>query len=206
MKRAAFSLVEMLVAVILLSLLIGVAIFAFKYQLLAIHKAQKVGLDEVLKYNQLKSSIESMKYYVVDDYDMFNKPMKNLHYYFDADEHQMNFITTNPYFSKNTSVVNIRCEESQLIYQEEKLYGPMDFLSPSLLQTSNKTTVYKNLEACSFKYIYRDRVLTELSNDLPTLIELDTSSNSKEKSFYFSVKPDNNRTKYILYDRLYNEE
>lgn len=204
-QRSAFSLIEMLVAVVLISLLIGVAIFAFKYQFMAIGKTQKIGLDKVLKYNQLRDSLQSIMYYVVDDYDILNNPMKNLHYYFDGKKESLSYITTNPLFSQATSVVKLQCSGAKLLYKEEKLYGPINFLRPNLLEDSRRIILFDNLETCTFNYLLYDRVEQEVRDNIPTAIILHLTTNKVEHEIYVNVKSDDNRSKYTIYDALYSD-
>lgn len=204
-QRSAFSLVEMLVAIVLITLLIGIAIFAFKYQLIAIHKTQKTGLDKVLKYNQLRSSLQSIKYYVVDDYDMLNKPMKNLHYFFEGKKKGLIYITTNPLFSKETSLVKLQCYESKLLYKEEKLYGSIDFLRPGLLENSREMVLFNDLETCKFEYLLYDIVEQEVVDNIPSAIIFDFTTNRVENEIYVTVQSDYNRSKHIIYDALYSD-
>ena len=196
--RAAFSLVEMLVAVLLLTLLIGVAIFAFKYQLIAIHKTKKVGINKVLVYNQLQSVLESISYYIVDDYDMLNKPMKNLHPYFQATKDEINFITTNPLFSKNIAIAKLSCKDDTLLYKEEKLYGDIDFLRPQLKEDSPERIFYKGIKNCAFHYEY---IYT-----IPSTVAISFEKNDKKVEYYFHVQSDYNQSKGIIDDAIYPVE
>lgn len=202
-KRAAFSLVEMLVAVILITLLIGIAIFSFKYQLIAINKTQKVGINKVLAYNQLRSSIQSMKYYVVDDYDNLNKPMKNLHVYFNGTKDEVNYITTSPLFSKDIALVKLLCLDNELIYQEEPLYGNMNFLRPELGIESRKETIYNNLSNCEFKYIVKNNSIENLSNHIPNAIEIKLESIVYNNEFYINIRSDYNQSVGRIYNVMY---
>jgi len=203
--KKAFSLIEMIVAVLLISILIGIATFAFKYQLISIHKAQKIGINDVLKYNQLRSSIESIKFYVVDDYDMLGRRMKNLHFYFIGTENSINYITENPVFSKNIALARLRCEGTKLIYDEQKLYGSMDFLKPSFTSDSNEMIFYSNLNHCGF--LYKEKKWKKnIQGQVPMAITLNLSSNAVKNNIYISIKNDNNVSKDIIYETIYSNK
>lgn len=197
---------EMLVAVLLMTLLIGVAIFAFRYQIIAIKKTKNIGINRVIAYNQLKSSLESIKFYVVDDYDMLNKSMKNLHFYFQGGEKEISYITQNPIFSTQTSLVRLKCDEEKLLYKEEKLYGTMDFLRPTLPETSREITLYNNLDGCAFKYLKEDVISENLLNTIPESIMIHLSVNELESEIYVKMKNDNNTSKYDVYEALFSDE
>ena len=203
-KKGAFSLVEMLVAVLLISLLIGVAIFSFKHQLIVIQKTQKIGLNRVLTYNQIRSSIQAIKYYVVDDYDNLNKPMKNLHVYFNGNEKEVNYITENPLFSDEIAVVKLKCLDTELIYQEEPLYGNIDFLRPEIIEDSRETILYDNLQKCEFNYFVKEYEMTSVVDEIPTLIAVNVVSKDIENSIYVNIKSDYNISVGIIDDIMYS--
>lgn len=205
--RKAFSLVEMLVAVLLITMLIGVAIFAFRYQLIAIHKTKKVGINKVITYNQIKTTLESMKYYVVDDYDMLNKPMKNLHFFFSATNKEINYISQNPLFSKEVALARLKCIDSKLIYKEQRLYGTMDFLRPEFSELAKEMVFYKDLDRCDFRFVLPSlKEVITLKHTLPSAIIIDLSSNKIEHQIFISKKNDYNNTVYRVYDALYGED
>jgi len=205
-NRYAFSLVEMLVAVILVSLLIGVAIFSFKYQLISIQKTKKIGLNKVIHYNQLRTSIESIKYYVVDDYDMLNYPMKNLHVFFKGNKKEMTYITENPSFSKEIAVAKLSCIDGNLVYQEEPLYGRMDFLRPSLLIDSRKQIFYKNLDKCEFGYKINKINTEKVEDEIPSLININLNYEDNIENIYVSVKSDYNQSIILIDSVMYSYE
>lgn len=201
--KTAFTLIEMLIAVILISLLIGLAIFSFKHQLLIIQKIQKVGINKILAYNELRSSLQSMKYYVVDDYDILNYPMKNLHLYFSGTQTEVNYITTNPLFSNDIAVVKLFCDSNQLKYQEEPLYGNINFLKPAVLENSKQISIYRELEKCEFEYFYGEKKFESLENKIPTTVVLNIKSQNIHDALYIDVKSDYNTSLGMVRNAIY---
>lgn len=202
MKRAAFSLVEMLVAIVLVTLLVGVAMFAFKHQLIMIKKTKSTGINRAIIYNQIKTSVESIKYYVVDDYNIFDKPMKNLHYFFNGYEDSIEYITVNPLFSKEISVAKFVCEEGDLVYKEEPLYKRINFLKPSLHSDSKEQILLRGLEACSFFYIYNNEKTTVFKKNIPQKVVF-VLKGSNMNSIYIDIKSDYNISKFKIKDAIY---
>lgn len=200
--KSGFTLVEMLVAVVLISLLIGVALFAFRSQLIMIKKAKVSGINTVLSFDQLRSSLQSMKYYVVDDYDAFGNDMKKLHFYFDGTKKEIDYITTNPLFSKNIAVVKLYCKDDELIYREEPLYGRINFLKPQILDDSKKLTLFKGLDSCQFFFFKNSKKLQTLKDEIPSRIEVDIKSHHIFP-LQINIKSDNNVTGGIIYDSMY---
>ena len=205
--RKAFTLVEMLVALVLISLLIGVAVFAFRLQLITIHKAKTEGLNTVIKYTQVRSLIESMKYYVVQEYNMLNLPTKQLHYFFQGDSKHIKFITTNPLYSTSDSLVELSCKGDKLVYKEEPLYGKIDFLQPDFLDSSDSSIMYKNLSECTFFYQDQDNLQkNDLQNKMPKAVGLKMTQNHKQQSMYISVKSNDDSVLGRVYNAIYPPE
>jgi len=205
-NKNAFTLVEMLVAVILITLLIGVAIFAFRYQLIAIKKSQKVGLTYVLSYNQLRTSLQSMKCYVVDDYDMLNQPMKQLHIFFEGKPTELTYITESSVLSKEVSLVKVSCRDSELLYTEEKLYDKIDYLRPKLSKNAPEVVLYKNVNDCSFNYHVKNLNFDTLEGKMPTAITINLNIKDKNQEIYVNVKSDYNISVGLIDDAIYSIE
>lgn len=204
--RRGFTLVEMLVAVILLSLLIGVAIFSFRMQLMSIHKTKTEGLDSFREYINLRGSLESIKFYAVDNYDVLGTPMKQIHYYFYGDKKEMNFITTNPLWSQKTSVVKLECKKDTLTYTEEPLFADIDYLRPSIHLASKTNILYKDLQDCFFSYRIASKEKQTIKDRIPDSIRILLQSKEKEMLLFVNVKSNNRALKNRVYDAMYTDE
>jgi len=197
-SRNAFSILETLVAVFILTLLITTAVYSFRFVLLHLSKQEFSGIDRLLSYTQLRASLESMRYYVVDDYDAFLNSMNDLHYFFKGEEAQMNYITQNPIFSDSIAVVKLECKEQKLLYTEEPLYGRIDFTQPDVLQDSAQRILFENLVACRFLYRKDGQTLTSLQRNLPTSVELKLATHNQTFDFYIDIRTDHNISKAYI--------
>jgi len=207
MIKKAFTLVEMLVALVLISLLIGVAVFAFRLQLITIHKTKTEGLNNVIKYTQVKSLIESMKYYVVNEYNILDMPIKKLHYYVSGNSKHIKFITTNPIYTNTVALVELSCIDDKLLYREEALFKRIDYLRPDFLADSKSEELYKNLKKCSFEYkTLKATKIEVLNNEMPTGVSINLEIGLKKEIIYSSVKSDDNTTLAMIYDMEYQDE
>ena len=204
--RKAFTLVELLVAVVLLTLLIGTAMFSYRQVLLNITKAQKSTFNEILKVHQIRTSIASMQHYVVDDYNQFNQPMKKLHDFFLGNEHYVKYISLNPSLSNIPSLSSLECKDNSLVYKEEPLYKRIDVNRPDFLEDTPSVVYWKDIESCRFEYILEDKLLTALENKLPTAIKIDfIDSNEKEHTLFTNIQSDYNISSAYIYELLYAE-
>ena len=205
--KKAFTLVELLVAVLLLTLLIGTALFSYRYILLNVRKTQTTSIDRVISFNQIKSSIESMQYYVVDDYDYFGNPMKQLHAFFYGDEKGLEFISLNPIFSRETSIVKIGCEDGKFIYKEEAFYKGGDLTKPHLSASYIKKVYAKNITNCLFRYMsINHKLINKIERELPSSVIISyVDEKNRDVTLYNNVKSDFNISKWSMYELLYDE-
>lgn len=205
--RKGFTLVELLVAVFLFTLLIATALFAHRHIILTIKKKQFHTIEKVLAFNQLKTSIESIQRYIVDDYNQFNKPLKNLHPFFKADKDTILYITQSPIFSNIPSIVELKCDNGDLVYKEEPLYGRNSVISPTLFNDTPSKKYYQELQNCYFKYTKQDKTITNnLNNEIPISIELNIEKENIEESFFVNIKSDYNLSQWSIYELLYMQE
>lgn len=205
--KKAFTLVELLVAVVLLTLLIGTALFSYRQVLLNITKAKKSTFNEVLKVHQIRTSIESMQYYVVDSYNHFNQPMKKLHYFFNGDAHTFQYISLNPTLSTIPSLSLFECTANSLLYREEPLYGRVNLNQPEFLEDSPSVVYWKDIQSCKFEYLFKSKVVTHLENTLPLAIKIDfVDDREQEHTIYTTIKSDYNLSKSEIYELLYSDE
>lgn len=205
MKRA-FTLVEMLVAIVLLSLLIGVAVFSFRLQLISIHKIKTQSLNKVLRFNQIKSTIQSTKYYVVQQYDMLNLPMSQLDYFYQGTAKEIRFITTNPIFTQEDALVMFMCKDNMLLYKEEPLFAKINFLRPDFRPQSRELVLYKNIKNCNFSYlVQKNRYLQNISKVIPLAVKISYILEDSKKTIFAKIRSDNNTTKAIIEETMFNE-
>lgn len=198
--KKAFTILEVLVVVVLVTLLIGVALFAFRHQIIAVAKSKKSAIDKVIKYEQIRTSLESIKFYVVDKYDIIGQPMNQLHYFFSADSKTINFITTNPIINDTVSVVRLKCENDSIYYYEEPLYEYIDYLKPAIRHQSNRIKLYDSLDECGFYYrLPKGEKVSVLFEEIPKTIFLNLYSNNEGNlSIVANVKSDYNISKYEI--------
>lgn len=204
--RKAFTLVELLVAVVLLTLLIGTALFSYRQVLLNIRKAEKSTFNEVLKVHQIRTSIESMQYYVVDNYNQFNQPMKQLHHFFRGNSHKFSYISLNPNLSTIPSLSEFECKENQLVYTEEPLYGRVNLNRPEFSEASQSIVYRDDLFSCKFTFFLFQKRLERLEDEIPFAIQIDLmDTDEKEQSIFTTIKSDYNISDTEIHGVLYDE-
>ena len=198
--RRAFTLVEMLVAVVLLSLLIGVAVFSFRLQLIAVHKARTEGLRSAITASQIHEILESMKHYAVQRYDTLDQPIpRSWHEFFQGGADRMRFVTTHPILSRGDALVELACEGNTLRYTEAPLFGSMDFLRPDFLEQTRHRTLLRDLKTCRFRYVDRRGGVHDAFDDrIPRAVWVSVERENTPREYFVTVKSDNNLTAKII--------
>jgi prepilin-type N-terminal cleavage/methylation domain-containing protein len=204
--KKGFTLVEMLVAVVLITLLIGVALFAFRLQVITITKAKKTSIEPVIIYENIRASLESMRYYVVNDYDLLHHPLRQLHYFFNGDNASILYISENPLLSSDIAVSKLLCQDNALMYYEEPLYQYIDYLRPAIPDENKPIQLYDNLEKCSFSYVnLQETNVSSLHNMLPRTVVINLIQNKKDISVWAHVYHELNTSKSMIESVIYEE-
>lgn len=204
--KKAFTLVELLVAVVLLTLLIGTALFAYRQALVNIKKSQNSTFNETLKLHQLRTSIESMPHYVVDNYNQFHAPMKELHPFFNGKATSLTYITKNPTYFKMTTLTKISCEDNTLTYFEEPLYRGININSPKFTKEVYSKIYWKEIAECQIRYYLLGEERERLNDILPTAIEISFIDKKERRiRLYTNIKSDYNISVGVIYEHIYGE-
>lgn len=200
MRRKAFSLVEMLVATVLITMLLSIAIFSYKHILITFKHIKTASINRSIDFHQLRSSLQSMHYYIVDDYNNLNQPMKNLHPFIKATPQSLLYITKSPLFSKDITLAQLSCDDDKLIYQEEPLFQKIDFLAPKMPEDSQKKVFFDALTHCEILYQFRNNGV------FPETVTLQLKSELKEVMYITSIQSDYNTSTFRINSKVYDDE
>lgn len=209
--KKAFTLVEMLVVIVLLSMLIATAVFAYKNMIIHVKKTKRDNFKTLYNFNILRSSIGSMVYYVVEEEVPFaseGEVSVNLQYFFYGDPQQCTYITNNPLFSDAISVASLRCENGELRYYESLLYGTQDYKNPQIIDNAPHKTLFSDLVTCQFEYIDKDQTKQQLSKTLPNVVHitLKKESDALEHDYFFKIISNRYKTKNWFASEIYDEQ
>jgi prepilin-type N-terminal cleavage/methylation domain-containing protein len=206
--KNAFTLVEMLVAIVLISLLIGVAVFSFRLQLINVHKSRSEGIRRAIVSAQIHRVLESMKHYAVQDYDRLNQPIpRTWHEFFQGSSTRMLFVTTHPILSHADALVELSCHEGSLLYREQTLFGTMDFLRPALTDASHRISLIKGLQSCRFEYFDHQGLGHEnYENQVPEAVHILLERKRRPREYFVTVKSENNLTATIIESDIDDEK
>ena len=200
MKRNAFSLVEMLVATVLITMLLSIAIFSYKHILITFKHIKSASINRAIDFYQLRSSLQSMHYYIVDNYNNMHQPMKTMHPFIKTSPIDLLYITKNPIFSEDISLAQLRCEDGALVYREEPLFEKIDFLAPSMPVNSQKKIFFDTLTHCELLYNFRQ------NGELPISVSIQLKTEHQEIIYTTAIQSDFNNSTYLIQSKVYNEE
>ena len=190
-NKKAFTLIEMLISILLMTLIVATMMFAFKYSINEFKRINSLVPQKVLKYHQLSSLINGMFPYVIEVERGFEK--KKYEAYIYPKEKSLEFISKNPIYSDKISISKLECDDRELKYYEKLLYSKeSDYLKPKIEESDLKDIFYQNLDDCKFSYKVKK------GRDNPLLITLRTTTNNKTKEYIFSPVIDINNTQIIL--------
>lgn len=198
-KRGAFTLIEMLISILLLTLIIATMMFGFKQSINELQRTQSITPHKVLEYSQMASAIKGMFPYVVEVQEGFED--KKLKAYIKTQPQLLEFISKNPIYGDEISIIKLECIEEQLIYYEKPLYSmESNYLEPKIEEEDKKKSFFKKLESCQFSYQFAS------IRNTPSLITLTLKPINKEALEYrFAPMVDFNNTRliYIVNEKVY---
>lgn len=187
----AFTLIEMLISIVLMALIISTMMFAFKYSLSQFARIGSIVPKKAIEYDQLRGVIGGMFPYAVDIQRGFQK--SKLEPFIYLKEREMLFISKNPIFTKDISIIKIECKNDKLNYYEKILYDKhSNYLAPKIDDTNFKKSYFSNLNECYFTYNYQEK------RETPTLVSIYLKTDKESLNFDFSPMIDINNSRNIL--------
>ena len=180
--KKSFTLIEVLVAMLLLSVLISTSFFAYKSLMNTFYKIKTSKIKTSLNYYRLYTAVSNLYYYTVYNYDSLDKKYK-FRIFFKGNENSMTFITKSPLFSNSISVVSIFCSNNNLKYREKRLYEE-DYLKPSIDEKDKIISLFPYKNSCKIKYKFEqnDETIPRI-----VLFEID------DKKYVVSIKSKNQK-------------
>jgi len=150
--KKSFTLIEVLVAIFLLSLLIASAMFAFK---LFIKNSDAINVklpEKAISFEWLNRSVSGIYPYILNNFDYFYK----------CDNDKLIYVTTTPVLYRHLSVAKIFRQNDKVIYEESPVYNRFqDYSHPEILEgnVTKKIILFSNIK--KFKIICHKKVFLD---------------------------------------------
>ena len=174
--KKAFTLIEILVVLFLLTLLLGLAMSAFKLYLRNFNDITLSLPSKVINYETLNKNLKAIYPYPINN---------NQDYYFFEKANEIKYISLYGFYFNDAVVCELKCENNKLLYMESPLYNKQqNYLNPIIL----KNLLYKQV---LFRAKYKCHIKVEENKGLPVFIELEIDNNKyffKPEINWFKLK------------------
>jgi prepilin-type N-terminal cleavage/methylation domain-containing protein len=193
-----FTLVELLVAITIFSLVVGMAMFSLRYSFIVVRQLDAPFAEGTQKLSQMRDCVSSMFNYVAPSRDMFNNK-KDFATFFTGEPHSMTFISATPPSGRSMAVCRLSLVKDEVLLEEAPLYADnTDYLSPSLDQGEKRSTVIATgISALRLEYLSKGKTESALTAALPSLVHIVMTSDGKESEYNCRI-PTNYDDKVII--------
>ncbi len=191
MNRAAFSLIEVLVAMVIVSLITTTGMFAFKLALNQIDKQSSLTFNDAMQFAQLKNLFNATYFYTIEKKDPYNPNLFDYLYLFEKGDKEITFVSDAPIYSKKLSLINLKLENDTLLYKESAIYDTHnDYKHPSFKENTKTYELLTDIHDAKFSFeapidLPKDKTFT---TNIPKLIILEFDKNEQHFKYIFAVK------------------
>jgi len=191
MNKSAFSLIEVLVAMVIVSLITTTGMFSFKLAINQIDRQSSLSFDEAMRFSQIKNLFNAAYFYVEEKKDRFNNEHFYYEYLFNKDEKEITFVSNAPLYGKNLSLINLKIVNDKLIYKEEKIYSrKQDYKNPIFLDGAIEHILLNDIVNAKFSYEEPIDLPKDLTSNIPKIIKLEFLKDNKKLMYIFDTKYD----------------
>jgi len=202
MKRKGFTLIELLVTIVLFSLLLGTALYSFRFISINMRNINNTNPQKAINYDLLRGVFNSIYYYI----DSNSKEMdidKKFYLYFYGEANKCRFITKSALFYKEIALGQLRYENEELWYEESKIFDKsLDYRSLDTIKMEKKVLILRGIKKMQFIYKFDTHSSSEIRKKIPQLVSINFKDKRKEYHYSFSIKSNNlEKLKRLKFDR-----
>lgn len=206
MSKRAFTLIEILVAIAIFSVIVTITAYSFKFSLGIVKFLKTPYLQELENLSKLRDSFNSLFFFLSED-DGTMAIDKKFSFFFKGNNHRVIFITTKPLFHKRDFlfILEIKFDHNSLKVREYPVYDPLvDYKIPSIPSKIPYTNLLSNIKSFDLKYFQNGNWQNSMVADIPELIRLSyEKKNGEKRVLYFKVQSDFYQKKQLS-EYLYN--
>ena len=197
MKRA-FTLVELLVAITIFSVVLSITSFSFRFFTRVEKFLSTPSLEEIENLSKLRDSVNSLFFFLSEN-ERTKDLEKKFNYFFKGDKQSLSFVAAKPLFGNrdNLYIIEIRFQKDTLYVREYPIYDPLvNYKNPSFPSKIPLIPLFTDIKDFTIEYFKDSRWLKELKNTIPELIKFSYSDKTgNRKVLIFSVNSDFYRKK-----------
>jgi len=200
--KKAFSLVEVLIAMVIVTLITTTGMFAYRLAVKQIEKQKSLTYDVAMRYTQLKNLFSGTYFYIIEERNKFNPNIFEYKYLFKRGEHEILFVSQSPLYSDVLSFISLRIDDGNLYYKEVPLYGSkQDHKEPKFFENTNEYLILDNLEEARFTFEEFYDLPQDLTSKIPKLVILIFLQENKKIKYIFDIKYDFYKLKKYLEEK-----
>jgi len=190
MNKSAFSLIEVLVAMVIVSLITTTGMFSFKLAINQIDRQSSLSFDEPIHFSQLKNLFNATYFYTEEKKEQFTPAeLFEYKYLFRKSENEITFVSSAPIYSKKLSLVNLKIIDNKLMYKEEEIYNPkQDYKKPIFLEDTSEHELLTDIKNAKFTYEKPIDLPADISSRVPKLVKLEFVRNDVDFTYIFDIK------------------
>lgn len=191
MTRKAFSLVEVLIAMVIVTLITATGMFAYKMAIGEVNKKESVRYESAMHFAQIKNLFNATYFYILEKRDSFFPDKFEYFYLFDKSESRIKFVSNAPIYSKRLSLIDLKIEDEKLIYREKPIYDPNeDYKNPKFDKDTKEYVLLENIKEAKFSFekpfdFPKDK---DFSSTIPKLVILEFERDNQIYKYIFDIK------------------
>ncbi|GAM08227.1 hypothetical protein OR1_00498 [Geobacter sp. OR-1] len=190
-KPNGFTLVELLVAITIFSLVVGMAMFSLRFSFGIFRHLNAPFAEETRLNSTLRDCIASTNVYLAERHDMFNRDKKFYIYYYGEPE-QLTFVSSKPISGSDYALCRIALRNGAVVIDEIPLYADdSDYLSPSMATGKKSTTViFPEAKGMRLEYVAESKPQATMKETLPSLVKMSVTRERGTQEFYYRIPAD----------------
>ncbi len=189
-RSQGFTLIEMLISIVLVSMMIALASVALRQLVLSWDRIRDPYPSAILPMARVRATVHSLVPYAIRFSDGFGARLDSLGFFFTGTEQSIVFISNSPPSLNQLALIRLYRQQDRLILSETPLYaGSTDYLAPLESDLTRTTIVLTGVDKIQFLYEDEEGVERELDHRLPSLIRLNiVYQDDRERSYIFTVR------------------
>jgi len=194
-----FTLLELLVAITIFSLVIGMAMFSLRYTFGVFRHLDAPFAEETRRITGLRDCIASTFVYIGERSDMFNRN-KEFYTFFYGEPDRLTFITSKPLILTGMAICRLSLRDGAVVLEESPVYAnDSNYLNPSILPGERRETIiFHDVKSFSLEYFQGGVKLDAIKEDLPSLIKVVLQTEEKREEFCCRISTDFNNKKQLV--------
>lgn len=190
MKNNGFTLIELLIAVVIFSMVIGMATYSFRLYLRLADKTHHPFNRQTIALSKMRDSIKSTFFYVTKDHKQVRHDLK-FSLFFNGTPESVEYISSAPAKGETLSLTKIHQHDGNLIIDETPLYTTENnFEAPFFSKTISRTTVVEQIKDLNFSYISNMKRLKEIEKMVPSAVHISYIKDENMVEHFIKIESD----------------